>query len=160
MLIEFFYNSHISAKLWQNPARIDGEEQNKKNCPLLVIEPRTSWSSLWCSADCARQLCIGQEISEVNFVSRTTSHIRLCSFLESIGYDRAWPYTKAMVIQIGKCWLSSFSGTLVWWSRGSGFNLHWGQFYILVFSINAGIILPVFVRKWRIIDKLQWVPES
>ena len=26
----FFYNSSISAKYWQNPASIDGEEQNEK----------------------------------------------------------------------------------------------------------------------------------
>ena len=39
--IEFFCNSLFSAKSWQNPASIDGEEQNKK-LPLLDIEPMTS----------------------------------------------------------------------------------------------------------------------
>ena len=31
--IEFFYNSWFSGKSWQNPASIDGEEQNKKIAP-------------------------------------------------------------------------------------------------------------------------------
>ena len=42
---EFFYNLLFSAKSWQNPATIDGEEQNKK-LPLVGIEPTTSRSSL------------------------------------------------------------------------------------------------------------------
>ena len=41
-LFEFFYNSSISAKFWQNPANINGEEENKKNCSKGGIEPRTS----------------------------------------------------------------------------------------------------------------------
>ena len=32
-LFEFFYNSLFPAKLWQDPASIDGEEQNKKVAP-------------------------------------------------------------------------------------------------------------------------------
>ena len=33
LLLEFFYNSLFSAKSWQNPASIDGGEQNKKIAP-------------------------------------------------------------------------------------------------------------------------------
>ena len=40
------------------------------------------------------QESVGQEISEVSFVSCTTSHVRLCSFLESIEYD----FIKALMI--------------------------------------------------------------
>ena len=32
-IIEFFYNSLFPAKSWQDPASIDGEEQNKKVAP-------------------------------------------------------------------------------------------------------------------------------
>ena len=32
-LFEFFYNSLFPAKSWQDPAGIDGEEQNKKVAP-------------------------------------------------------------------------------------------------------------------------------
>ena len=39
----------------------------------------------------------GQEISEVSFVSCTTSNVGLCSFLESIEHD----FIKAMKIQAG-----------------------------------------------------------
>ena len=39
-IFEVFYNSSISAKFWQNPASIDGEEQNKKLPPVeLNQEP-------------------------------------------------------------------------------------------------------------------------
>ena len=31
--IKFLHNSKIPAKLWQDPASIEGEEQNKKNVP-------------------------------------------------------------------------------------------------------------------------------
>ena len=44
------------------------------------------------------QLCskesVGKEISEVSFVSCTTSHVGLCSFLESIEHD----FIKALMI--------------------------------------------------------------
>ena len=42
--IDFFYNSSISDKFWQNRASIDREEQKKM--PLMEIEAKTSWSSL------------------------------------------------------------------------------------------------------------------
>ena len=59
-----------------NPASIDGEEKNKK-LPLLGIELTTSRPSVQCSTDCARQESVGKEISEVSFVSCTTSHFGL-----------------------------------------------------------------------------------
>ena len=34
--VEFFYNSLFSAISWQNPASIDGEEQNKKLPPVVI----------------------------------------------------------------------------------------------------------------------------
>ena len=46
------------------------------------------------STDCARQESVGKEISEVSFVSCTTSHVGLCSFLESIEHD----FIKALMI--------------------------------------------------------------
>ena len=44
-LLEFSYNSSISAKFWQNPTSIDSEEENKK-LPPVGIEPRTSGSCM------------------------------------------------------------------------------------------------------------------
>ena len=43
-IIEFFYNSSISAKFWQNATRLDREDQNKK-LPVIGIEPKTPRSS-------------------------------------------------------------------------------------------------------------------
>ena len=91
--MEFFYNSLYPAKSWQDPANIDGEEQNKK-LPLLGIELTTSRSSVPCSTDCARQKSVEKEISEVNFVSCTTSHFGPNSFLESIEHA----FIKALMI--------------------------------------------------------------
>ena len=54
--IEFFYNSLFSARSWQNPASIDGKEQNKKKLPPVGIELTTSWSSIQCSTDWAKSL--------------------------------------------------------------------------------------------------------
>ena len=50
----FCYNSLFSAKSCQNPASIDGEEQNKK-LPLLGIELTTSSLSVQWSTDYARE---------------------------------------------------------------------------------------------------------
>ena len=36
-----FHNSSISAKFWQNPASIDREEQNKKDCSWWGLNPGT-----------------------------------------------------------------------------------------------------------------------
>ena len=43
-----------------------------------------------------------------------------------------------------------------WWSGGCGFNPRWGQFFILLFSFNAGRILPRFGRKFLIMQKHEW----
>ena len=48
----------------------------KKLSPV-GIESKTSSSSLQCSTFCASHLCVGQEISEVHFVSCTTSQFGL-----------------------------------------------------------------------------------
>ena len=82
----FFYNSLFPAKSWQDPASIDGEEQNKK-LPPQGIELTTSRSSVQCSTDCARQESVEKEISEVNFVSCITSDFGLGSIQESIEHD-------------------------------------------------------------------------
>ena len=76
-----------------NPASIEREEQNKKLSPL-GIELKTSRSSVQCSTDCARQESVGREISEVSFVSCTTLHFGLSSFLELIEHD----FIKAFMI--------------------------------------------------------------
>ena len=65
-----------------------------KKLLLLGIEPTTSISSVSCSANCDSNESVGKEISEVSFVSCTTSHVRLSLFLESIEYD----FIKALMI--------------------------------------------------------------
>ena len=50
--VEFFYNSSFPAKSWQDPASIDGEEQNKK-VALLGIELTTCRSLVSHSTNCA-----------------------------------------------------------------------------------------------------------
>ena len=37
---EFFYNSLLPAKSWQDPVSIDGEEQNKKSWPYWGLNPQ------------------------------------------------------------------------------------------------------------------------
>ena len=45
----------------------------------MGIEPKTSWSSLECCTDCTSQVCVGQEISEHDFIKalmiQTDNHI-------------------------------------------------------------------------------------
>ena len=51
------------------------------------------------------------------FVSCTTTHVGLCSFLESIEHD----CIKAFMIQIdNQKWLCSVGRSLEWWPRGCG----------------------------------------
>ena len=59
-------------------------------------------TTLMLSTNCASQVCVGQKICEASFVSCTTSHFGLSSFLESIEYD----FTKAMKIQTGNWMLT------------------------------------------------------
>ena len=51
------------------------KEKSKKNCPYLGLKPTTSRSSVLHSANCARKESVEKEISEVSFVSCTTSHV-------------------------------------------------------------------------------------
>ena len=64
---------------------------------LLVIEPTTSRSLVSRSANCTSKESVGKEISEVSFVSCTTSHVGLCLFLESTEHD----FIKALMIDTG-----------------------------------------------------------
>ena len=57
------------------------------------------------------------------FVSCTTSHVGLCSFLESIEHERPLRFRLAT-----ECWLSSVGRALESWSGVCEFKLHWGQF--------------------------------
>ena len=65
-----------------------------KKLSLPRIEPTTSRSSVPYSANCASKESVGKEISEVTFVSYTSLHVGLCSFLESIEHD----FMKALMI--------------------------------------------------------------
>ena len=56
---EFLHNSKFPAKLCQDPAIIEGQEQNKK-LSLLRIEPTTSRSSVPHSANCANKKSVGK----------------------------------------------------------------------------------------------------
>ena len=60
--------------------------------PPVEFEPMTSWSSLYCFTNWARQELLGRRFLKwAFFVSCTTSHVWLCvwlcSFLESIEHD-------------------------------------------------------------------------
>ena len=84
-----FFTISISVRLSdRSPHR---EEQKKKKnfqkLPPVRTEPRTSGSSVLYSTDCTSLVCVGQKISEVGFVSCTTSHFGLWSFLESEEHD-------------------------------------------------------------------------
>ena len=92
MVFEFLHHSKIPAKSWQDPANIEGEEQKKLSLP--GTEPTTSRSLVPHSANWASKEFVGKEISEVSFLSCTTSHVGLCSFLQSIEHD----FTKALMI--------------------------------------------------------------
>ena len=70
------------------------EKSKIKKMSLPGVEPTTSRSSVPCSANCASKESVGKEISEVSFVSCTTSHVGLCSFQESIEHD----FMKALMI--------------------------------------------------------------
>ena len=60
-----------------------------------MIEPTTSRSSVPRSVNCASKESVGKEISEVSFVSCTTSHVGLSLFPESIEHD----FMKALMIE-------------------------------------------------------------
>ena len=89
-----FQDRRFCQIIWQIFHR---EEQKKfrQKFPPVAFETRTSRSSGQCLTNWARQESVGQEISEVSFVSCTTSHVGLHSFLESIDHD----FIKAMKIQ-------------------------------------------------------------
>ena len=61
-----------------------------KRLSPVTIETKMPWSSV-------QHTCVGREIFEVNFVSCTTSHFRIWSFLESIQHDFIM---KALKVQI------------------------------------------------------------
>ena len=67
-LFKFFYNSSFSAKSWQNPASIDRNEKNKKNCPQWELNQQPPDHYSKCSGNCARQESVGQEVSFVCFM--------------------------------------------------------------------------------------------
>ena len=89
--IEFLHNTKFPAKSWQDPASIEGEEQNKKNCPYpgLNLQPPDHQSH---ALPTVLGICWeGDFWSELSW---PTSHVGLCSFLESIEHD----FMKALMI--------------------------------------------------------------
>ena len=77
------------------------------------------------STDCARQVCVEQKISEMSFVSCTTSHVGLRLLLESIEHDDR--------VMIYRLWVQSPL---------------WKIFYF-------GKILPALMEKTRIWQKIR-----
>ena len=73
-----------------------------KNCPQWGLKPEPLHLQANALPTELSQESVGQEISEVNFVSCTTSHVGLCSFLESIEHD----FIKAMKILAGNWMLT------------------------------------------------------
>ena len=71
-------------------------EQNKfhQKLPPVGFELTISRSSVFCSANWAREESVGDFWSELSFVSYTTSHVGLCLFLESIEHE----FIKALMI--------------------------------------------------------------
>ena len=95
--------------------------------------------------DCARQVYIGQEISEVSFFHPPLYILNFESFLELIEHeghgDSDWQLNVDLAHLIGH-WYDDqeILGSIL---------------FILIFSVNAGSTLPVLARKWRIIEKLE-----
>ena len=88
-------------KIWQICQKFTGKNKinSTKNCPQWALNPGPIDDY---STDCASLVCVGQKISEVSFVSCTTSHFGLWSFLDTTEHD----FIKVMKIQ-AECWLSS-----------------------------------------------------
>ena len=93
--------------------------------PPVGFEPMTSWSSVSCSANWAREESIGDFWSELSFVSSATSHWTL--FISRI--KRAWlykglndshPQPNSDLVLVGR------SGD--WWSGSCELTPQWGQF--------------------------------
>ena len=90
-LIQFnwlFHDTHLW-QIWSYTA------QNKfcQKFPLAGFELTTSGSSVWCSDNWASKEYVGNFLSELSFVSCTSSHVGLCLFLESIEHD----YIKVLI---------------------------------------------------------------
>ena len=77
---------HISVRLSDRSEVTQHKINFVKNCPPVGFEPMTSWSSVSCSANWAREESVGDFWSELSFVSCTTSHF-FCLFLKSIEHD-------------------------------------------------------------------------
>ena len=75
------------------------EKSKIKKLPLLGFELTSSRLSVSHSANYASKESVGKEISEMSFVSCTTSHVGLCSFLESVEHRQ--PNSK--LAQLAEC---------------------------------------------------------
>ena len=140
--IEFFYNLLFSAKSWQNHVSIDGKKQNK-NYPQSGLNPQPpDLHSNALPTELGRNLLSRRFLKWALFVSCITSHVGLWLFLESTEHDFKWRFRLAT-----ECWLSSVGRALEWRSGDCGFHPDWGQFFILLLSVNAGRILQGFGRK-------------
>ena len=96
-----------------------------KNCPQWGLNPQTlDHHSNALPTELGRNLLARRFLKWALFVSCTTSHVGLCSFLESIEHD----FIKALMIHTDNQIVAYLSGALEWWSGGCGFKPHWGQF--------------------------------
>ena len=75
------------------------------------------------------------------FVSCTTSHVGLCSFLESIEHG------SIKAIKATECWHSSVGRALDWWSGGPGFQPNWGRFLLIFFLLFPVKICQIVWQK-------------
>ena len=103
IVIEFF-TIHVSVRLSDRSLHM--EEQKKKfmkNCPQWGWKPGPQdLQSNALPTELGRNLLGRRFLKRALFVSCTTSHVGLCSFLESIEHD----FIKAMKIQAGSCMLT------------------------------------------------------
>ena len=94
-----FFTIDISVRLSDRSLHREEQKKNHQKLPPVGMETRTSRSAGQCLTNCTRQESVGQEISEVSFLYfMTTSHVGLCSFLESIEHD----FIKAMNIHLAQ----------------------------------------------------------
>ena len=75
-LFEFF-TIRVSVRLSDRSSYREEQKQIRQKFPPVGVEPRTSGSSLPHSVDCARQVGVEHQISEVSFASCSTSHVGL-----------------------------------------------------------------------------------
>ena len=142
---EFFYNSSFPAKSWQDPASINREEQNKKSCPYWGLNsqpyalPTVLARNLLCVCQSLKSFIQSYSIDSRNEQSPTCEVVHEAKLTTEISFQ-----SDSLLAQLAECETDDLEVV--------GSIPSKGNFFILLFSVNAGRILPRFGRNYRKLD--------